>query len=182
MSETSKKVEILMRASSGIALGAALGSSLGLVIGSAVGSLILPGVGTLVGVAGGAFLSSLLTRNLTKNARSGEEKLTVVLDSIAENDDPLKEDILVVLEAKINYTEEDDIKESLIKMRISVNATNLPRPQKKEMADYIITALREIERRDTSSAKYSLGKVADLAQDYPNILNALRELGKYLSK
>lgn len=176
MSETSKKIEILMRAASGIALGAALGSSLGLVAGSAIGSLILPGAGTLIGAAGGAFLSSLFARNLARKARSSDEQLSLILDSISENDEELKEDILTILEARIEFVREENIREVLIKMRISTNSANIQRPQKTEIVSHIMVTVKELEHNDVSAVRYFLKRIASLAQNYPDILAAYREL------
>lgn len=181
MSETRKKVEILMRAASGIALGAALGSSLGLVVGSAVGSLILPGVGTLIGASGGAILSSVLNRNRARKARNSDEKLLLIIDSITQNDKILREDILTILDAKIQCLQEDKIKELLIKMRFSVNLTDLKRPQKTEIAGYIITTIKELERSDIQTARYFLEKITSSAHNFPNILDISRELENNLS-
>ena len=180
MSETNKKIEILMRAASGVALGAALGSSVGLVAGSAIGSLILPGAGTLIGAAIGASFSSISIKNLLRRVRSSDEKLLIILDSIAENDESLKEDILGILEARIEISHEDDVKELLIKMRIAVNLADLQHPQKIELANHIKAMAKELRNNEVSAAKYFLQRISGLIQDYPNILAVYRELENFL--
>lgn len=181
MSETNKKVEILMRAASGIALGAALGSSLGLVAGSVLGSLILPGAGTFIGAAIGASLSSLSIKELLKKARNSDEKLSIVLDSITKNDEALRGDILTILEARIECLREDEIKELLIKLRISVKLADLQRPQKTEIANCIMETVKELRHNDISASRYFLDRIGSLIQDFPDILVVYRELENILS-
>ncbi|MGK7925172.1 MAG: hypothetical protein AB4290_07980, partial [Spirulina sp.] len=164
------------------ALGSAVGSSVGLVIGSALGNLILPGVGAIAGgLAAGVFLSPLLTKKLARKNRNIDKKLSVILDSIAEKDEVLREDILTILEASIDHFQEDTIKELLIKMRISVNFTNLQRPQKIEIAGYIMATVRELEGNEIPTVRYFLERIASLAENFPSIVDASRELENNLS-